>query len=325
MLRVQANMAQRETSLAADLASQPFAGRIGGNQEFILDPKNLNHVSTLKRVPDASPFIPLRGTFKLRGFLERELWKAAVIEGIGTLLLVWSTGLIAAQSSTAPPPVLSPTSGFYSTPVFLGPLTGGITNMIILTLFIYSLGPVSGAHLNPMITMSTFAARLTSLPRMVLYIAFQMTGGILGGLLLRVSFGSRNFVVAGCSTDSALVPTGDHFVLEFMADFMLLFFAFGVGLDPRQRETYGPALAPFLVGVALGVISFGTGFARAGYGGASMNPARCTGVFVESSFPNWAWVIWLAPATASLVHGVVYWAFPPWADPKPDKNDILSG
>jgi hypothetical protein len=54
--------------------------------------------------------------------------------------------------------------------------------------------------------------------------------------------------------DTTLVPVGDIFVLEFMADIMLLFLAFGVGLDPRQGATFGPALGPILVGAALGGI-----------------------------------------------------------------------
>jgi glycerol uptake facilitator-like aquaporin len=313
-------MAQRKACLPADLASQPFAGRLGGTQEFILDPKNIGNEQALKHVPDASPFISLSEIFNLRGLLEPGLWKAAVTEGIGTLLLVWSTGFIGAHSSAAPPPQPSPTSSIYSTPIFLGPLTGGTTNMIILPLFIYSLGPVSGAHLNPMITIATFTARLTSFPRMVLYVAFQTASGTIAGLLLRVSFGSRDFLVGGCAIDTALVPVGDIFALEFMADITLLFLAFGVGLDPRQRATFGPALGPILVGVALGVLSFGTGFARMGYGGASMNPARCTGAFVGSRFPGWAWIVWIGPISASIVHGLIYWAFPPWTYPKANRR-----
>lgn len=300
----------------ADPASHAFAGRLGGNQDFILDPKNLDDISTLKRVPDASPFISLREIFDLRGFLVLELWKAAVIEGVGTLLLVWITLLIAAHSSTMPPPAPSPTSGIYSTPIFLGPVVGGLTNMIILPLFIYCLGPVSGGHLNPIITMATFTARLTTFPRMVLYIVFQTAGACIAGLILRPSFGSRDFLVGGCSVDTALVPIADIFALEFMADFTLLFLAFGVGLDPRQAGTFGPALGPFLVGVALGVLSFGTSITRSGYAGASMNPARCTGAFVGGRFPEFSWVVWVAPVAASVVHGGLYWAMPPWAYPK---------
>ena len=314
-------MSPQTNSERTDPDSHAFAGRLGGNQEFILDPKNLDHISTLKRVPDASPFILLREIFDVRGFLVLELWKAAIIEGVGTLLLVWITVLIAAHSSTVPPPTPSPTSGIYSTPIFLGPLIGGITNMIILPLFIYCLGPVSGGHLNPIITMSTFTARLTTFPRMVLYIIFQTTGACIAGLMLRSSFGSRDFLVGGCSVDAALVPISDIFALEFMADFTLLFLAFGVGLDPRQTGTFGPALGPFLVGVVLGVLSFGTSITRTGYGGASMNPARCMGAFVGSTFPGYAWVVWVAPVAASVVHGGLYWAMPPWAYPKLNPDD----
>jgi glycerol uptake facilitator-like aquaporin len=305
-------MAQRRNTLPADLTSQPFAGRLGGNQEFILNPKDIDHQEALKHVPDASPFITLREIFNLRGFLEPDLWKAAAVEGMGTILLVWITVFMSAHPSTVPLPVPSPTSGVYSTTIFLGPLIGGITNLMLLSLFIYTLGPVSGGHLNPLITLSTFTARLTTFPRLVLYVAFQTGGGAIAGLIVRSCYGSRDFAAGGCTVDLTLVPVQDIFALEFMADFTLIFLAFGVGLDPRQKDTFGPALGPFLVGVVLGVLSFGTSISRLGYGGSSMNPARCNGVFIGSSYPTWAWVIWIAPISASMIHGVVYWALPPW-------------
>jgi glycerol uptake facilitator-like aquaporin len=310
-------MAQRRHTMA-DVTSQPFAGRLGGNQEFILDPKNVDNEQTLKRIPDASPFISVEEIFSLRGFLEPELWKAAAIECLGTALLVWLTVFISAHP-TGPPPLPSPTSGIYSTPTFLGPLVGGITNIIILTLFIYTLGPVSGGHLNPIITMSTFTARLTTFPRMVLYIAFQTLGAVIAGLMVRSTYGSRDFLAGGCSVDTSIVPTKDIFALEFMADITLIFLAFGVGLDPRQKDTFGPALGPILVGLVLGVLSFGTAIVRTGYGGASMNPARCMGAYVGSRFPEYAWIVWVGPISASIIHGVVYWALPPWTYPKPNQ------
>ena len=42
-----------------------------------------------------------------------------------------------------------------------------------------------------------------------------------------------------------------RFVLETMTSFVLIFIAFGVGLDPRQREVFGPALSPILVSLSL--------------------------------------------------------------------------
>jgi hypothetical protein len=39
----------------------------------------------------------------------------------------------------------------------------------------------------------------------------------------------------------------ESYALETMTSFVLVFIAFGVGLDPRQREVFGPALSPILV------------------------------------------------------------------------------
>lgn len=51
--------------------------------------------------------------------------------------------------------------------------------------------------------------------------------------------------------------------------------AFGVALDPRQRELFGPLGGPFAVGCSLGLVSFATAGLVPGYTGASMNPTRC--------------------------------------------------
>ena len=53
------------------------------------------------------------------------------------------------------------------------------------------------------------------------------------------------------------------------------FIAFGVGLDPRQAQLFGPVLGPFLVGSTLGLVSFASAGLVPQYSGASMNPARC--------------------------------------------------
>lgn len=112
--------------------------------------------------------------------------------------------------------------------------------------------------------------------------------------------------------DTDLVPASNVFVIELMATTTLLFLAFGVGLDPRQKATIAPGLGPFLIGLALGVISLMTGFTRYGYGGASMNPARCFGAFLGGRFGSWHWVHWAADIAAAVVHGIFYFVLPPW-------------
>jgi len=65
----------------------PFAGRVGGNLEFIVDREDPQNASLLKKVPDAAPNLSLRESLDLRGFGQVELYKAAMIEGIGQLRL----------------------------------------------------------------------------------------------------------------------------------------------------------------------------------------------------------------------------------------------
>lgn len=74
--------------------------------------------------------------------------------------------------------------------------------MFVLPLFIYTAGPVSGAHLNPTITMATFFGRLTTLARCTLYIAFQIFGAAIAGWLVRASLDTRSV----CQPRAKLIP-----------------------------------------------------------------------------------------------------------------------
>jgi hypothetical protein len=67
----------------------------------------------------------------------------------------------------------------------------------------------------------------------------------MAGLLTRASYGNRSSKIGGCWLYSHVVPVADAFVVEFVFCTLLLFIAFGVGLDPRQHQIIGPTLAPF--------------------------------------------------------------------------------
>jgi glycerol uptake facilitator-like aquaporin len=218
------------------------------------------------------------------------------------LLLCFITGWIAIQPK--PTPSTSSTTdtssaGVFGTTAFLGPLVGGITNWLFLTLFIYCFAPISGGHINPTITLATFFARLISLPRMVLYVIGQTAGAALAGLVLKDVYGSSDFAVGGCFIETELVEVRQALVLEFMCTLSLIFIAFGVALNPRQERIYGPALAPWLVGLTLGLLTFGSSYEKPGYGGASMNPARCFGMYVGSGFPGYHWIHWVSVAASN--------------------------
>ncbi|KAL3469907.1 aquaporin-like protein [Aspergillus californicus] len=285
----------------------PFAGRIGANQEFSLDKNNCTQIELLQAFPDAAPCIPWRDSLSLRHILQIELWKAAVIEAVGTCLLVYLTSFVAVG--------LGQLVDTFASGALVPTLLGGLTALLALPLFIFATGPVSGAHLNPTITIATFFGRLATLPRCILYVSFQTLGGTIAGLLLRASFDTRSFTVPGCYIDTTQISTRSAFTIEFTTDFALIFLSFGVGLDPRQRAVFGPALGPVLVGSVLGMCTFFTGITRPGYTGFSGNPARCFGAMVGSHFASYHWIHWVGPLTASVVHGVLYALLPPssWA------------
>ena len=79
----------------------------------------------------------------------------------------------------------------------------------------------------------------------------------------------------GCVLNTNEISVGQALLLEIVSTFILLFISFGVGLDPRQAQLFGPVLGPFLVACTLGLVSFASAGVAQGYTGAGMNPARC--------------------------------------------------
>jgi glycerol uptake facilitator-like aquaporin len=302
--------AEGPLQLPSKIDTPQFVGQLGGQGRNAVSRKTSNE-SLLKLVPDAAPLMGFRESFDLKPLSTLILWKSAVMEGVGTLLLVWITGY-ASISPSGPPPASTRLGISYDNPAFVGALVGSFLNFIFLTIFIFSFGSTSGAHLNPTITIATLFVGLCSFPRALLYLSFQAAGAALGGLLIRAAYGTRDYKVGGCWLYQEYVPTNQAFAVEFMTCLVLLFFAFGVGLDPRQRDTVGPTLAPFLVGGSLAGLSLATGYVRYGYGGPSLNPARCFGAYVGSYFPRYHWVHWVADISAGAIHALFYSLIPPW-------------
>lgn len=181
-----------------NVASRSFAGRLGGNQEFTKDD------ASLITIPDEAPAFSWHQSFHLEAFADVELWKAAFLECVGTCLQVYTSGLATIGLSR----IIQATS--------LGPVApaafGGIVNLLLLSLFIFAAGPVSGGHLNPLITMSTFTARLSIFPRTLLYVMFQSLGAVVAGYLVRASLGVKPEEIPpipGCYIDTSLVTPGE--------------------------------------------------------------------------------------------------------------------
>lgn len=180
------------------VASRSFAGRLGGNQEFTSDD------ASSTRIPDATASFSWHQSVHLEAFTDVELWKESFIECVGTCLQVYTSGTVSAGLG----PLVKATD--------LGPVApaafGSIVNLVLMALFIFAAGPISGGHLNPLITMSTFAARVSILPRTVLYVTFQCLGAVVAGFLVRASLGVRAEdmpTFPGCYIDTKLVLPGE--------------------------------------------------------------------------------------------------------------------
>lgn len=264
-----------------------FAGRIGGNQLFTSASPDLSH-------PDEFADSSWSSLLDPRGFRQVYLWKMAIIEGVGTSLQVYISGLFAIG--------IFPSASETSVGAVFPVTYASIVQFLVISLFILGAGPITGAHFNPLITMGTFFCKLSSMPRTVLYIMFQCTGAVIGGFLVRASLGSREALVMmpGCYIDSTLVSPGEVYALEAMTSLFVLFLAFGLGLDPRNATAFGPALGPFLIGLSAALTLFATGFVKKGYLGTSNNPARCLGLMAAGQRFTYHYLQWLGPITAAM-------------------------
>ncbi|KIO29071.1 hypothetical protein M407DRAFT_21815 [Tulasnella calospora MUT 4182] len=210
----------------------------------------------------------LRESVSLHAWTDPQLWKAGVIEFASSMAFTFTTGAIGVTVSGYPPYMIGPA-------LF-------VANTAVVSLFIYAFSTATGAHLNPLISLATMFAGLSHPVRSIIYVICQVAGSCVGGGFLRAGLGyARALEVhnGGCFLDpNGPVTVGQAAAIEFIASFSLLMIAFGVGLDPRQKQLYGAAMGPLLVGLTVGLMTSGTSALNPGYTGAGMFPGRCLGL-----------------------------------------------
>jgi aquaporin Z len=158
-----------------------------------------------------------------------------------------------------------------------------LTFGLVVMAMIYAVGDVSGAHLNPAVTLGFVAARRFEMGPAVSYILSQCAGALLASALLRLLF-------PGHATLGATLPAGpalQSFVLELFLSGILMFVILSVSVGAKEKG--------ILAGVAVGgVIAFEALFAGP-ICGASMNPARSLAPAVISAQLQHLWVYLTAP------------------------------
>jgi aquaporin Z len=154
---------------------------------------------------------------------------------------------------------------------------------------IYAVGDVSGAHLNPAVTLGFFTSRRFDGGWVAPYIVSQCAGALLASLVLRLLFPTN-------ATLGATLPAGDpiqSFVLEAILTFLLMFVILSVSTGSKEKGV--------LAGVAVGsVIALEALFAGP-ICGASMNPARSLAPALVSMRLESLWVYLTAPVLGACV------------------------
>lgn len=180
----------------------------------------------------------------------RTLDKLAVFlaELIGTGLLLFF-GCAGCLTWGAPPNVLQMTLNF------------GLTVMIVIQIF----GCVSGAHLNPCVSIAALIYRQLDLQMTALYVIAQLLGGFMGFGLLKVltpesQFGSQAGLIGHCMTwPHPEVRVWQALGIEFMATMVLVLVCCGVW-DPRNAGTHDSVGLRFgfvITALALAAVSTG--------------------------------------------------------------------
>jgi aquaporin NIP len=165
---------------------------------------------------------------------------------------------------------------------------------LVIMAMIYATGHLSGAHINPAVTIAFWSSRRFPTAEVVPYLAAQCGGAIAAALTLRTVLGP------GGSLGATLphLPIMAAFTVEWLLSFALMFVIMAVATDDRVAG-----------GSAALAVGFTVGFCALLGGpltGASMNPARSLGPAVAWNQWHAHWLYWAAPITAALAAARVY-------------------
>lgn len=139
-----------------------------------------------------------------------------------------------------------------------------ITWGLIVTAMIYSVGSVSGAHINPAVTVGFWLAKEFPGARVLPYVIAQVGGAFLAAGTLRLLFPTSATLGATIPHDMGLV--WQSFVLEFLLTLILMFVILCVAVGSKERGL----MAGIAIGATVGLEAMFAGPIC----GASMNPAR---------------------------------------------------
>ncbi len=158
------------------------------------------------------------------------------------------------------------------------------------------IGRITGAHLNPAVTIAVIVSGNIGIIRGLSYIVGQLAGAALAALLLdQFVWGLSGLGVHGLG---AGISTGDGLVIEVILTFFLVFTIFATAIDKRGNAAWAP--------LAIGLVIFVDHLIAVPLTGASMNPARSFGPALIHGAWDDHWIYWVGPVLGGLVAAIAY-------------------
>jgi glycerol uptake facilitator protein len=199
---------------------------------------------------------------------------------------------------------------------------------VAVALAIYAVGRVSGAHLNPAVTIALASIGSFQWADVPGYIAAQLIGAFLGAVLVWVTYlphwaltEDRAMKLGVFSTGPAVHHTAANFVTEAIGTAMLLFGVLAIGANAQGwvqagqvdlSQVFSRALQPLLVGILV----LGIGLSLGGPTGYAINPARDLGPrLAHAILPiagkgpsdwSYSWIPVVAPIVGGVAGAMLY-------------------
>lgn len=186
----------------------------------------------------------------------------------------------------------------------LGAMPVSLVFGLTVTFLIYAIGPVSGCHINPAITLGLWAANRFPGAKVAGYVASQLVGGLLGAgillVLLKGRAGGYDPAALGLGqTGWAQYSIAVAFVSEFVATFIFMAVIIGSATNADSKQ---------LAGVSIGVCLFVLISCFINISGGSLNPARSIGpaIFVGGTAMSQLWLFIVAPTLGAVFAGAIF-------------------
>jgi aquaporin NIP len=171
-----------------------------------------------------------------------------------------------------------------------------ITFGLIVMAMIYALGNISGAHLNPAVTIAFTLAKKFEVKQVALYIISQLAGAFLASLVLKYLFPTNEFLGATLPSGTAL----QSFILELILTFFLMLVIINVATGSKEQGMFA--------GLAIGSTVLLEAMFAGPICGASMNPARSIAPAIISGHTECLWV-YISATVLGAALAIPTWKF----------------